>query len=1028
MEKLIRFFLTKTRLNYMAFVFLILLGVVSYQTMPKDVFPAIKINKILISGGYSGASISSLNKMAVISLEKDVKSLNGVKKVESFIKNDSFNILLTLEESLDKYSLLNKVRDIISDNKNDLPFDMDEPRASIVDFSFPLISVTVASSQFTHDELINIADKLKTSLSSIENISKVDLYESTSRVYEIILDNHKIDLYELNKNSLQSQIQNISYIFPIGKIEDKNGHLYLSSKNGAKSVTELLNTMIKVDEKSIYLSDIAKVKRKYEQTDVLSFLNGVKNIELSLFKNEKANAIFLAKQVKEEVEKYNKEYENVNISTFYDTSMFIKKRLNTVISGIMFGLLLVTIAIYILINKRVAFIVVLGIPTAILMGVIFLSFTSYSINMVTLIGALLVLGILVDDAIIIAENIQRHIAMGEDKLQSAIDGTKEVIAPVLASSLTTVFAFIPMMMLSGELGVFLKMIPVAVVVLILASLAESFIFLPIHGLHVLNKDDKELNWSKAHTFYRKILEGILRHKKKFVIGFSLSITILTVFLISNMKYQLFPDFDGDRFFIRGKFNINNSVKEVKAKTIEIEEKLLELKDELGLKSISFTVGLRTDNQENVEIKPSVFQFNIELEERVAQNFVDGYITPILSFDTSDDRRVREKSLNEIIVFLTELFKDYKPEGLTEFSIKKEGAGITSNDIEILLSSKDNKLLIQSISELTDELSKIDGIIFIDDTAKKGIKELKIEINKYGQSLGFNETNVSNILSSSYLKSAQSKGLDNEGIIKFISFDVNKNSFEDFENFEIQVPNTNKQISLNEISNFIYVENFDSIYKKNGVNIKIVVANVNNKIITATEALSLLDTKLQELEERGVIVSLAGEAEQNKQMLKELSFAFFISIFLIFLTLLMMFDSFKYTLLVISLIPLSVTGAVIGHLFLGMNLTLTSVIGILGLAGVVINDAIVMLDFIKKTKTLNELIKRATLRLRPIVITSITTFLGLSTLIFYATGQSKILQPLAISLGFGLLWGTILTLIFLPALFAILNKDISRDNK
>ena len=159
------------------------------------------------------------------------------------------------------------------------------------------------------------------------------------------------------------------------------------------------------------------------------------------------------------------------------------------------------------------------------------------------------------------------------------------------------------------------------------------------------------------------------------------------------------------------------------------------------------------------------------------------------------------------------------------------------------------------------------------------------------------------------------------------------------------------------------------------------------------------------------------------MAKELSFAFFIAIFLIFITLLTMFDSFKYTLLVLSVIPFSVTGAILGHIVLGMNLTLTSIIGILGLAGVVINNAIVMLDFVKNTTTIDDLIRRATLRLRPIVITSITTFLGLSTLIFFATGQSKILQPLAISLGFGLLWGTVLTLLFLPALFAMLNKKI-----
>ena len=173
MEKLIKFFLTKTRLNYTAFIFLVILGVISYQTIPKDVFPPIKIDKIALSGGYAGASINTLNKMAVTKLEKDVKSLNGVKKVEAFIKSGEFSIILTLEKGLDKYSILNKVKDIISDNKGDLPEDMDEPRASIVDWSFPLINVTVASNSKTQDELIEIADNLKTSLSSIENISKV---------------------------------------------------------------------------------------------------------------------------------------------------------------------------------------------------------------------------------------------------------------------------------------------------------------------------------------------------------------------------------------------------------------------------------------------------------------------------------------------------------------------------------------------------------------------------------------------------------------------------------------------------------------------------------------------------------------------------------------------------------------------------------------------------------------------------------------------------------------------------------------
>ena len=600
---------------------------------------------------------------------------------------------------------------------------------------------------------------------------------------------------------------------------------------------------------------------------------------LVYFKNEKANAIKLVEKVKQEVANYNAQYKDVEIETFYDTSILIKNRLNTVISGIMFGLLLVSIAIYILINKRVAFIVVLGIPTAILMGVVFLSFTSYSINMITLIGALLIIGILVDDAVIIAENIQRHIAQGEDKLQSAIDGTKEVLVPVLASSLTTVFAFIPMLMLTGEIGEFLKMIPVAVVVLIIASLIESFVFLPIHGLHTLSSNDKELDWSRANALYKKCLEFILHHKKTFVFTFATSITILTVLLISNMRYQMFPDFDADRFFIKGKFNVNHTVEEVYEKTKVIEQNLLAFKEELGLKNISYTVGLRTDNQEEVEIKPSVFQFNIEVQERLPQNFVDGYITPIFSFNGQNEERTREKSLDEIVLYLTQHFKNFQPDGLIEFAVKKEGAGITANDIEILLSTHDQKLLTQTIASLKSELKSIDGIIFVDDTAKKGIKELKVSVNAYGQSLGFTEAGIASVLSSSYLKAAQVKGLDEQGIVEFITYDQNKNDFRQLESFEIQVPNSSQQVSLSEIATFEYFTNFDSLYKRNGVNIKSVVANVNNKIITSSEVLKLIDEKLNTIKENGVEVILLGEEEQNKQMAQELGFAFFCGNFL-----------------------------------------------------------------------------------------------------------------------------------------------------
>jgi multidrug efflux pump subunit AcrB len=355
--------------------------------------------------------------------------------------------------------------------------------------------------------------------------------------------------------------------------------------------------------------------------------------------------------------------------------------------------------------------------------------------------------------------------------------------------------------------------------------------------------------------------------------------------------------------------------------------------------------------------------------------------------------------------------------LEDFSIKKEGAGIVGNDIEILLSHDDTKKLILAIDRVKKELASIDGIIFVDDSAKFGTKELKLDLNEYGKYLGFTQSDLGIVLSSSYLEGRQAKVLGVEGIIEIKTKDLRKDDLQTLKNYELKTPDGLSSVILSDICTFSYKKSFEMLYKHNGSDVKVVFANVNHKKITPTEVLAKIKPILEELKSDGVSISLQGEQEQNEQMMKEMSYAFLIAIFLIFITLLVMFDSYVQTFMLLSIIPLSVFGAIVGHMILDMNFTLTSVIGILGLAGVVINDGVIMLDFIRRSKSVEDLLDRAKLRLRPILITSITTFLGLSTLIFFASGQAKILQPVAVSLGFGLLWGTVLTLLYLPAIYA-----------
>ena len=288
-------------------------------------------------------------------------------------------------------------------------------------------------------------------------------------------------------------------------------------------------------------------------------------------------------------------------------------------------------------------------------------------------------------------------------------------------------------------------------------------------------------------------------------------------------------------------------------------------------------------------------------------------------------------------------------------------------------------------------------------------------------MGFNEEILFNSLRPSFSKSVQNKGLNKEGIFDLISYDENKDDINMLIAYELNIPNTNKKIFLSDICDFEFKNTFEFIEKINQYEVKTISANVNNKIITAIETLDLLNTTLDKYKKLGVKIMLEGEKEQNDRMLEEMSMAFLLALLLIFFTLLLLFNSFRLSFMILALIPFSFLGSLFGHLILDLNLSLTSIIGLLGLAGVVVNDAIVMLEFVRHSTTVEEVITRAKLRLRPILITSITTFLGLISLIFFASGQAKVLQPIAVSLGFGLLWGTVLTLVFLPTFFVLVFK-------
>ncbi len=1021
MNSILKFFIENSRFNYTLLLFTIFIGFMSYKFLPKDVFPPIQLDKIIITGGYPGSSVDILDKMAVTKLEDELRSLSGISKMESNIKNSSFMVTLTLERGADIDKALNDSKDIISNVKRYFPNDMDEPVTQIAELDIPVIAVVVSSDTEKMDDLIKYGKDIKKEITKIEGVSKVNLYLENDRSIEISIDSKRVEMFGINKTLLINQLQKFSYIYPSGKVEETGNHLFISTLNGAINVEEILNTNIVVGNKEVKLKDIATVESKYKSVDIITRFNGDRDVEMGVFKNESGDAIALAESIKKKIEELNIKYPTLKIDTYNDASKIVRERLNTVFSNIFFGIILIFFSVWFLINKKMAFVVTIGIPTALLMGALAIYLLDYSINIITLLGVLLIIGVLVDDAVIVAENIQRHIKNGEDPIHSTIIGTREVLIPVIASSITTVFAFMPMFVLTGEMGEFLKMIPIAVIVLVFASLLESFVFLPIHSLHIFNKDDKERDWSFVNNIYKNILRFFVINGKTTVPLFIISISILTVISFQHIKYQLFPDFDSDKMFVRGTFLVNHTVDEVANKLQKVEKILLNKSDELKIKSISLLTGYKNATLGMADVKPNVFEFFIELKSRKPQNFFDKYINPYLSPRYDGSGQEREIDVGEIVERVKKIFSEVKLEGLEELLIIRDKPAVTKYDVEILLNTADINKLNNALSKLKSKLSQTAGVTTFGDDAKKGILELKIRPNRYGESLGFSETLLSSAISPFFLETEQSRGLGNEGIVQIITKEKNLNKAEILYNFQLSTPDGKSFIALRDVAEFSTIQNFDSIFKENGVAVKTVFANVNNINITAVELLEKLQPLFDEISATGVEIELKGEQEQNKRLMVELGLAFIVAIFLIFITLLIEFNSFSNVILILSVIPLSVLGAVVGHFIVGMNFAMPSVIGILGLAGVVINNGIVVLEFIRYSNSFEEMLDQASLRFRPIIITSFTTFIGLISLIFWATGQALILQPIAVSLGFGLIWGTILNLFYLPAIYATIHR-------
>ena len=1022
-EKFLRFFVENSRINYTLFILVFAVGIWSYTKTPKEIFPSFDLDMISIKGFYSGASVDILDKMAVSEIEDKIKNIDSIDTMSTIISPGRFTIVLELKKGYNKYVEADKIKDAIALVKSDLPSDMDEPSVNTLEKTGTLADISITSKKFSIDELKPFADDLKSKLLTINGINEITIFGDSDKYFEVLLDDKKIDALNLNKSDIFNIISNLSYIFPIGKIEDPKKHYYISTNNGAKNAEDFGNTQIKIADKTIYVKDIATISKRYEDSSTMYSFNGLNALSLEIVQSNSADAIKIVEDIKKILPNIQKNNPDINISIADDNSERIIDRLNVVSSNILLGIILITILVALLINGRMSLIIVMGIPTSFVIASVYIYLSGYTINMISLVGVLIAIGIVVDDAIVVSENIQQHIEEGLSAKEAAIMGAKEMAEPVTIASITTLFSFLPILMISGTMGETMKLIPIALSALVIASLIESFLFLPIHAAHTLKTNSKVTSWEKANNIYNKIIHFFMNWRKTFIVFFLILVPFFTFKFISDSKFQMFPQFDATDVRITLKANENTTLEEAFKIVSSIEADILEKSDEFYIRNINSIAGYRRDVANNTENFPYAMYMTVELQKLKEMNFLDKYINPTLSFHYDKEGRNRELTSNEISQKLKKflLEKDYKTKfNLEEIEVLEKKVGPIKADIQIGLVTADNQKVIQAIHKIDNEIKNIKGITSSSNSLKFGIDEIKIKVNSYAEQLGLTESFIGNYLSNLYLLKKKAVSFDEKEMLDIKIQSLYKDDFESFRNTKIPLSNSSF-VNLYEIVEINTLKAFEQLLKDEGIKNFYVFANVNPKIITASEVLAKLKPTLEEIENDGIKLVYKGEAEKNAALRNDMLLATALALFLIMLSMLYLFNSFRETFIVMSVIPFSLLGVLIGHEIMGLNLSMPSLIGALGLAGVVINDGIIMMTYLKKARTLDEIFDKATKRFRPIILTTVTTVVGMLTLILYPSGEAVIFQPIAIALGFGLTWGTVLNLIYVPILYTLTHK-------
>lgn len=1002
---------------------LILGGLIFMKSIGQEVFPEFQLDIVSINVAYPGASPDEVEKGIILAIEDAVSDLDGVDEINSTAKEGVARVLVSAERGADVQLLVQDIQKEV-DRITTFPDDAEEPQIKVLNPRRPVMSL-VLYGQAKDTVLHELAEQFREQLLQDSNISQVELEGIRPMEISIEVPQENLRRYKLSLSEIATRVQNASVDLPAGSVKTTGGEILIRMKERKDVGQQFANIPIinAANGSMVLLSDIAHIHDGYQDTDYVATFNEQPAVMVQVYNVGDRSPTQVSESVIGILPKVNQQLpDGVKAEIRYDASVDYTDRVNLLLKNSAQGLILVFLSLALFLEMRLAFWVMMGIPTAFLGAFLFLPLFGVTLNMISLFAFIIALGIVVDDAIVIGENVYEYRQTGLTPMQAAIEGAREMAAPVTFSILSNVATFIPLFFIPGEMGKIFFMIPIVIITVFLLSLVEALFVLPNHLGHLAyRKRSAPKGWihTQQHRFsnhfkhwvqhsYGNFLDHVLRHKYlTIVISFGLLVLTLVFATSGRMGMSAFPKLDSDFAKVTVLMPFGTPLEKSQAVADFITAKARETANSLPngeqlIRGIFTEIG-KTDSN---KIELRVYLAPAEIRDKIinTEGYTDKWRNTVGEISGIDSMRFESDAGG--------------PGG---------GAAIT-----IELNHTDNTILTKAAKELAVALAGYPMAKDIVSGAKPGKQQLDFKVLPEGKSLGLTAQNVARQVRNAFYGAEairQQRGRNELKVMVRLPKDE-RSTATNIDDLLIWT-NNGKEIPLREVVEIDRGRAYTEIERHDGHRNIQVTADVTPRPKAGEIVNDLERTELPRLIEKypGLHYSFQGQQAAMGDSISSLKLSFVFAVLGIYALLAIPFQNYILPLVVLVSIPFGVVGAIWGHLLMGYDLSIISLLGIVALSGVVVNDALVLIDHaahLRRTSNENatEIIKMAAIqRFRPIILTTLTTFGGLMPMILETSRQAKLLIPMAISLGFGIVFATLITLILIPSLYLVVN-DIS----